>query len=77
MAIPEPPAINGSWDVTPPDEVSGTDTAVYTYSFAAKSLSTPKTGDDSNILHWMLTRLVSLAAMVTMLILGRKKRVTR
>ena len=46
---------------------------MYTYSFAAKSLSTPKTGDDSNILHWMLTMLVSLAAMVTMLILGRKK----
>ena len=63
----------GKWDTTPPDYVSGTDTAVYTYRYVAKNLMNPRTGDDSTISAWLM---VMLAAM-TYMFLGyhRKKKV--
>ena len=65
---------NGKWDETPPDYVSGTDDATYTYRFTAKSTTSPKTGDESGIMLWLMAMLAAMAALVTVLILGRKKR---
>ena len=65
---------NGKWDVTPPDYVSGTDTVIYTYRYVAKPQMNPKTGDDSGITLWILAMLAAMAAMVCLILTGRRKK---
>lgn len=66
----------GKWDNTPPDYVSSTDTAVYTYRYVAKNLMNPRTGDDSTITAWLMAMLAALASLVYMFLdYHRKKKV--